>query len=256
MTGSMNGPRIDQFDLQPGRVIAGKYVVERSLGAGWEGEVYKVLERRTGIARAAKLFYPQRNPKDRAVLYHAKKLEHLRDCSIQIKYLHTETFRYRRIPVTCLISEYVEGDLLADFIARRRGKRLPPFEALHLIYTLARGLEEIHRAKEYHGDLHAANVLVRRRGIFFDMKLVDFYHHGAPTAAQRSADVIDVVRLLYDAVGGRKHYASQPPAIKGICKGLRRDLIAAAFPTARHLRIHLESFRWSDDPAGPARRGR
>ena len=87
-------------------------------------------------------------------------------------------------------------------------------------------------------------MLVNRRGIFFDVKLLDFYHWGAPTGTHRRDDVIDLVRLLYDAVGGRKHYATQPPEIKSICRGLRRDLIGKAFPTAHRLRMHLESFIW------------
>jgi hypothetical protein len=99
--------------------------------------------------------------------------------------------------------------------------------------------------REYHGDLHAHNVLVSRRGIFFDVKLVDFFHWGAPTAAHLREDVADLVRLLYDAVGGRARYAAQPPEIKSICLGLRRDLIARTFPTARHMRERLESFAWS-----------
>jgi hypothetical protein len=37
-------------------VLAGKYVVEGLLGSGWEGEVYRVTERSTGIKRAMKLF--------------------------------------------------------------------------------------------------------------------------------------------------------------------------------------------------------
>ena len=52
--------RLDSFDLQPGRVIGGKYVVDGMLGAGWEGEVYRVVETRTKIHRAAKLFFPRR----------------------------------------------------------------------------------------------------------------------------------------------------------------------------------------------------
>ncbi len=237
--------KIDSFDLRPGRKIAGKYVVEGLLGSGWEGEVYKVTETRTGICRTAKLFYPQRNVRDRAVKFYAKKLNRLRNSLIVIHYLHSETIRHRGVPITCLISEYVEGELLCNYVERQRGKRLRPFEALHLTYALARGLEDIHRVKEYHGDLHAANVLVRRQGILFDIKLVDFYHWGAPTAAHIRDDVADLIRLLYDGVGGRKHYASQPPEIKEICRGLRRDLIAREFPTARHLREHLETFTWS-----------
>jgi hypothetical protein len=121
---------------------------------------------------------------------------------------------------------------------------MTPFEALHLVHALSEGVEEIHLRGEYHGDLHDENVLVRRKGVFFDLKVVDFYHWGRPTAAHLREDVIDIVRLLYDAVGGRRHYASQPPEIKGICKGLRRDLIGRAFPTASHLREYLESFSW------------
>ena len=53
-----------------------------------------------------------------------------------------------------------------------------------------------------------------------------------------------MVRVLYDAVGGRRHYHNQPPAIKVICCGLRRDLISQKFPNARRLRKHLETFVW------------
>ena len=77
-------PRIESFDLHPGRVIAGKYMVEKRLGGGWEGEVYKVVETRTGVHRAAKLFYPERNRKDRAVKHYAQKLERLRSCSMVV----------------------------------------------------------------------------------------------------------------------------------------------------------------------------
>ncbi len=237
--------QIDSFDLQPGRIIGGKYIVDVKLGGGWEGEVYKVVESRTGICRAAKLFFPHRNVRDRAVNFYARKLERLRRCPIVIRYHHSETVRTRGTPLTCLISEYVEGELLGDFMARQPGKRLPPFEALHLTYALARGLEEIHKLREYHGDLHESNVLVRRQGISFDVKLVDFYHWGRSTAAHIRDDVVDLVRLLYDISGGRRRYASQPVVIKAICRGLRRDLIGRSFPTARHLREVLETFPWA-----------
>lgn len=239
-------PRIESFNLPPGRVIGGKYIVQDKLGGGWEGEVYKVVESRTGVARAAKLFFPHRNEGDRAVKFYAKKLERLRRCRIVIQYHHSETVRSRGHLLACLISEYVEGELLTQLIARQPGKRLQPFEALHLIYALARGVEEIHKLREYHGDLHGGNILVNRHGLFFDVKLVDFYHWGKPTAAHLRDDVADIVRLLYDITGGSKRYASQPSIIKAICRGLRRDLIGRTFPTARHLREYLETFSWEE----------
>lgn len=237
-------PRIDSFDLSAGRILGGRYVVHELLGTGWEGEVYSVIERRTGIPRAAKLFFPQRNPKDQTVRRQAKKLDRLRNCPIIIQYHHSEEIRHRGQTVTVLISELVEGVLLEDFVRRQPGHRMQPFEALHLIYAIVTGVEQIHNRGEYHGDLHDRNVLVRRHGIGFDVKLLDFFHRGGSSRVSRAQDVVECIRLLYDAVGGRKRYAAQPPEIKSICRGLRADLIRRKFPTAGRLRAHLESFDW------------
>jgi tRNA A-37 threonylcarbamoyl transferase component Bud32 len=236
--------RTDAFDLPSGRVIAGKYRIEDFLGSGWEGEVYRVSEVSTGLPRAAKLFYPQRNVKDRAVRMHARKLDRLRKCPIVIQYHHLETLRHRGTRIACLVSELVEGELLEKLVARQRGKRLHPFEALHLLHVLAGGVAQIHHLGEYHGDIHDRNVLVERKGIRFEVKLLDFYHWGRTDRTRMKEDVVDLVRLLYEAVGGRRRYAAQPPEVKSICRGLRRDLIMRRFPTADHLRGHLESFSW------------
>jgi putative component of toxin-antitoxin plasmid stabilization module len=56
--------------------------------------------------------------------------------------------------------------------------------------------------------------------------------------------VVDLVRILYDAVGGRKHYKRQPQVIKFICCGLKRSLILKKFRTAGQLREHLETLTW------------
>ncbi len=237
-------PRIDSFDLAAGRILGGRYVVNELLGAGWEGEVYSVIERRTGVQRAAKVFFPQRNVRDHAVRAYAKKLDRLRGCPIIIQYHHSEEFRHRGHPITVLISELVEGELLEDFVRRQRNRRLEPFEALHLLHAITEGVEQIHNLGEYHGDLHDRNVLVRRRGIGFEVKLLDFYHLSGPRRHKREQDILDLVRMFYDAVGGRPRYAAQPAEVKAICLGLRADLIRRRFPSAGRLRKHLESFDW------------
>jgi len=87
------GATQDSFDLQPGRVLARKFEVIRRLGAGWEGEVYLVRESATGIDRAAKLFFPERNPRNRTLNEYARRLHRLRECPILVSYVTQETVR-------------------------------------------------------------------------------------------------------------------------------------------------------------------
>ncbi len=235
---------IESFNLKPGRRLARKYVVGELLGRGWEGEVYHVVEEGTGVERAAKFFFPQRNPGNKTFNFYARKLDKLRGCSILIQYHTQETFRHKGMDIPFMVSEYVDGELLSEFLQRQRGRRLHPFEAMHLLYSLAEGVEEIHRMREYHGDLHSENIIVRRRGIGFQVKLVDMYHWGRPTSEHFKDDVCALVRCFYDAVGGAARYAKQTPEVKYICCGLKRSLITKKFRSVTALREHLERFRW------------
>lgn len=236
--------RIQSFKFAPGDILAGRYVIEERLGSGWEGEVFRVIEKRTRIRRAAKLFYPHRNIRDKALRQYARKLDKLRTCSGVIQYHHSDDLTYKGKSVTYLISELVEGILLDDYVRMRPGRRLPAYESLHVLYAVSKSVEQIHLLNEYHGDLHGGNILIQRRGIGFGVKMLDFYHWGRPSRQTKADDVVQLVQLFYESVGGRKRYAVQPPEIKEICKGLRRDLIIEKFPTAGHLRRHLESFTW------------
>ncbi|HIA13348.1 MAG TPA: serine/threonine protein kinase [Nitrospirales bacterium] len=236
---------VDTFDFQPGRVLARKYEITSKLGGGWEGEVYKIRELNTDIERAAKIFFPHRNLKNRSSDIYARKLHKLRECPIVIKYHTQETITYQRLPITVLISEYVDGELLADYIARLPRQRLPTFQGIHLLHALISGIENIHFFGEYHGDLHAENIVVRRLGLSFELKLLDLFHWGRATRENRNDDICDAVRVFYDAIGGRTHYSKQPKEIKYICCGLKRSLILQRFKTASALRVYLETQTWT-----------
>jgi serine/threonine protein kinase len=238
-------PRIEEFGFRSGRIIAGKYEIISLLGTGWEGEVYLVRELATDIDRTAKFFFPQRNARDKALQFYARKLHKLRQCPVVIQYHTQDRIEFRKNPVSFLISEFVEGELLSDFIKRQPGKRLPAFAAVHLLHALAKGIECIHALGEYHGDLHPENVIVQRYGLGFELKLLDLYHWGAPNAANIRDDVCDIIRIFYDALGGAKTYARHPPAIKAICCGLKRSLILRKFRTAGQLRGYLETMEWT-----------
>jgi len=232
------------FDLKPGRRLAGKYEVVERLGGGWEGEVYRVREDVTGIEQAAKFFYPEHNHRDRAIKFHARKLHRLRNCPILIQYLTMDEARINGQRIKFLVSELVEGLRLSEFLLTLPGKRMQAFEGMHLLHDLAVGLEGIHQARDYHGDLHTDNILISRRGIHFDLKLIDLYHWAAPTRENILDDVVSAIGVFHEALGGWKHYAKQPDQVKGICKGMKRSLIRRKFRSAAHLRSYLESMAW------------
>ena len=238
-------PYIKSFDFRPGRILARKYEIISLLGAGWEGEVYLIRECMTGIEKTAKFFFPDRNVNDKSAKFYAKKLHKLRQCGIVVQYHSQDTIIFRGVPITFLLSEFIEGERLSEFLNRQRGKRLTPFQALHLLHALVCGIECIHRKNDYHGDLHADNVIVQRFGLGFDLKLLDMFHWGAPSPEHRHDDIVDIIHIFYFALGGQKHYANHSSEIKHICCGLKRTLILKKFRTTARLRQHIETMQWS-----------
>jgi tRNA A-37 threonylcarbamoyl transferase component Bud32 len=236
--------QITSFDLKPGRKVGQRYVVEANLGKGTEGEVYQIREVDTEIRRAAKIYFPHRDPDHSISIRHAQKLETLRHCPIVLQYHHSEFVTIRRQKTVALISELAEGVQLQKWINRHRGGRLRPYTAMHVLYNLVRGLEAIHALGEYHADVHTENILIQPRGVRFGLKLIDFYDWGRPAKYKQQQDLYDTVRVFLDCLGGRSQYARQPPEVKHIVSGLRRDLVLKRFPTMTALRRHLESFEW------------
>ncbi|MEL7022897.1 MAG: protein kinase [Pseudomonadota bacterium] len=232
------------FDLRPGRVLAGKYEVVDLLGSGYEGEVYKIVETSTGIGCAAKLFFPERNVSNKTSARYAQKLHALRGCPFVIQYQTQETIQWRKQKVTALISEYVEGRLLDDYLKSVPRKRLNPFQAVALLDGLVCGLDSIHSNGFYHGDLHSGNIIVERVGLKYHLRCLDFYDHPGTRRENMAGDIVEAIRVFHEALGGPRHYAKQPPAVKSICRGLKRGLILERFPTVKHLHAFLESLDW------------
>src|SRR5947199_1699833 len=216
--------KVTRFDFSAGRTVAGKYVIEHPLGSGWEGEVYVITEKLTGIRRAAKFYYPHRDPMGKSAIAYARKLDALRHCPILMQYHHQEIASVKRKKVTVVISELVEGEKLSEFLHRQPRHKLSTFEALHVLHTLARGIAPIHARGEYHGDIHDDNIMIRRQGISFDVKLLDFFDLGAPARSKIRKDVLNLVEVFHATVGGRKHYAEQPKVVKDIIRGLKDSL--------------------------------
>lgn len=236
--------KISSFGLKPGRKLGRGYIVRSLIGRGIEGEVYEVLETDTGILRAAKIYFPHCDPSRQRSIRHARKLDALRRCPIVLQYHHSETLTIKGTKTIAMVSELCAGEPLGRWIERHRGKRLRPYIALHVLYNLVLGLQPIHRAGEYHGDVHTDNILIDPKGIGFTLRLVDFYDWGKPAKFKQRQDILDTIGVFYDCLGGKPHYAKQPPEAKYICGGMKHSLILKRFPNIGKLRQHLEEFKW------------
>jgi serine/threonine protein kinase len=234
------------FGLPPGRSLGPHYEVIEFLGGGWEGEVYKVEERRTGIIRAAKLFYDRKDVREAPLLRYARKLYKLRNCPIVIQYHHRGLAKVHGRQIDFLVSDFVDGEMLSTFLNRQKRKRLPTFEALHLLYDLALGVEQIHYLGEYHGDIHSDNIMVKRQGLGFEVRLLDLFDLGRPNKEKILRDVIFMIDVLWEMIGGAQGYRQAGPEIKSIVKGRKHSLIARQFANAGHLRVALENLDWEE----------
>lgn len=234
------------FDLHPGRSLGSNYEIVEFLGGGYEGEVYKVEENRTGIIRAAKIFYTRKDAREVPILRYARKMFQLSTCPILIQYHHRDTARIRGETIEFMVSDFADGEMLSSYLARHRGKRLRVFEAMHLFYALAEGIEQIHLLGHYHGDIHSENVLVKRQGLGYRVKLLDFFDHGRSTRDKIQSDVFQMIDMLYEMIGGSDGYRKAPNNLKGIIKGRKWSLVQKKYQTAAHLRIALEKLEWDD----------
>ncbi len=237
---------IAKFNFPADKVIYGKYVIQEKLGSGYEGEVYKVKELTTGIIRTAKFFYHERNRNNKVAIRYAKLLHELSECPLIIQYHTHETILHNKKLITCLISEYVEGEILSDYIARQPKKRLSRTLSLQLIHTILLGLEFMHSKKILHGDLHSDNIIVNRYGLGFKIKILDMHHWGNSCKVNSFDDIYETIQILYECLGGKKTYANHPQPIKDICMGLKKSLITKKFRNATALRVHLENIVWEE----------
>lgn len=82
----------DFYDLKKGKVLGRNYRVLEYLGSGWEGEVYKVEERKTGIIRAAKLFYHRKANGENPHIHYAKNYINYVNAPLLFNIIFTTSF--------------------------------------------------------------------------------------------------------------------------------------------------------------------
>ena len=86
--------------------------------------------------------------------------------------------------------------------------------------------------------------MIRRMGVTFDVKLLDFFDLGKPTKAKIHKDVLNLIEVFHTIVGGRENYARQPKVVKDIIRGGKDSLILQRFQSAGDIQRHLENLTW------------
>ncbi|MFI5365282.1 MAG: serine/threonine protein kinase [Candidatus Binatia bacterium] len=149
------------------RRIAGRYVIESTLGRGRSSVVYKALDTETGTHVALKILDPLLAQDPVAAERFSREAQILRALNHPNIIKVYALFRDGDWSVICM--ECFEG-LDGKTYVERYG-RLPIADFLRVAKTLASALEACHRLKVVHRDLKPHNILINDDR---DVKIVDF----------------------------------------------------------------------------------
>ena len=147
------------MELRPGVLIAGRFRVERKVGAGGMGEVWAGEQTALGVRVALKTLLPAAKG-DPQIVARFKREAYLlgRIRSDHVARVVDFVTDPRVGPV--LVMEFVEGEPLSSAVASRR---LSVEETLDLGVDLASGLCDLHRAHVVHRDLKPENIILEPR---------------------------------------------------------------------------------------------
>jgi eukaryotic-like serine/threonine-protein kinase len=149
-----------------------RYELERVVGSGAMGVVYRATDRVLGRRVAIKTIRDEIVSRDRA--YQSYKTRFYREASIFGSLSHANIVALYDVGEThegvpFLAMEYVAGASLAEL--RKRGRRLTLDESMWLLAQLASGLDYAHANGVIHRDIKPSNILV---GEGEEAKIADF----------------------------------------------------------------------------------
>jgi len=163
------GERADPF---LGRVIKGRYRVERQLGRGGMGTVYLAEQLSVGRKVALKVLrgdFARDDGFEARFQQEAKLVAGLNERrNPRVTLVHD--FDQTEDGALFIVMEWLEGRVLSEVIQRDRALDLP--RAVRLATQIAEGLEAAHRANVIHRDVKPQNIMVLEAGD--DIKLMDF----------------------------------------------------------------------------------
>jgi serine/threonine protein kinase len=155
----------DYLNLSPGHMLTHKFSVEKRLGRGSFGVVYKVIDTLGDVARTIKLIVSDKHSTLERLKKEYRHLTHIPEHPHVVRVLDADVLPGREIPF--LVFEYVEGSDIRDMIDQRL---LSPEDALELGKQVIEGLVHLHAQGFHHCDIKPRNLLWTQKGA----KIIDF----------------------------------------------------------------------------------
>jgi serine/threonine-protein kinase len=156
----------------PGQMLAGKYRVERVLGAGGMGVVVAARHLELNVLVAVKFLLPHVLSNQHAVARFAREAR----AAVRIKSEHVSRVSdvgTLETGAPYMVMEYLEGTDLASYLRAR--SRLSVDKALHFVLQACQAIAEAHQIGIVHRDLKPANLFLTRGADGSDIvKVLDF----------------------------------------------------------------------------------
>lgn len=155
----------DYLNLPAGYRLTRKFIIEKKLGRGSFGVVYKVIDTLGDVARTVKLIVNDRHSTLDRLKQEYRHLVHIPEHPHVVRVLDADVIPGRDIPF--LVFEYVEGSDVGDMIQERL---LSPEDVLQLGKQVIEGLVHLHANGFHHCDIKPRNLLWTQKGA----KIIDF----------------------------------------------------------------------------------
>jgi parallel beta-helix repeat protein len=151
--------------VEAGTEIDGRYVLERLLGSGGMGDVWRGTDRQLERPVAVKVM---RDPLDdpRRFQREARIAARLQHSGITVVH---DVGTHEGLPF--IVMELLHGRDLASMLSQAPGRRLPVDTAVSLIVQAAEALQAAHAGHVVHRDLKPANLFLQDNGV---LKICDF----------------------------------------------------------------------------------
>lgn len=159
-----------------GRELDGRYVVDRFVGAGTTGDVYRGLGMRIWRPFALKIVDTQRYGRKELEDEMVRRLEFEVEAMSRLRNPHVinvyESFKVRN-HIFVIVMDFVEGVTLQERLDRTG--RLEVEEAIEIVRQVANGLHEAHQRGIIHRDMKPENIMIEQMpasGVF--ARILDF----------------------------------------------------------------------------------